>query len=235
MGYQLARHSCGTTPIGRDIQRSRQASYGRLPASRGPNERRAMTTASLSTSPPRRVTGRRPPRHPGLEKNPAAIVRKVCSVQLSGALQVPGPEGHRASQLLTAPTLTRQRSVGGLAYFGRRAAPEPALAPTRGDLTPQPAVGQLLPAGLVVVAGVQVHRGRIGQQPPAGPCTAVRVAAAVSRVTGSRPSSRRLAGAGTAASGMPAGSQTTERLRPCLRRSTRLGPRRSTRRGGGAA
>jgi hypothetical protein len=96
--------------------------------------------------------------------------------------------------------------------------------PTRGDLTPQPAVGQRLPAGLVVVAGVQVHRGRIGQQPPAGPCTAVRVAAAVSRVAASKPSWRRLAGAGTAASGMPAASQATERLRPCLRRSTGLGP-----------
>jgi|SRR5215211_541295 len=45
------------------------------------------------------------PRLPGLEKNPAAIVRKVCSVQLPGALQVPGPEGHRASHAANRPDL----------------------------------------------------------------------------------------------------------------------------------
>jgi AAA ATPase domain len=45
-----------------------------------------------------------------------------------------------------------------------------------------------------------------------------------SRVAASRPSSRWLAGAASAASGMPAASVATERLRPCLRRSTGLGP-----------
>jgi hypothetical protein len=45
-----------------------------------------------------------------------------------------------------------------------------------------------------------------------------------SRVAANSPSSRWLAGVGTAASGMPSASTATERLRPCLRRSTGLGP-----------
>jgi len=45
-----------------------------------------------------------------------------------------------------------------------------------------------------------------------------------SKVAASNPSSRWLAGAGTTANGIPVASVASERLRPCLRRSTGLGP-----------
>ena len=84
-----------------------------------------------------------------------------------------------------------------------------------GDLTDHPPLGQDLPAGLIVIAGVQVDRRPLGQHP--NHADGVQVAA-------SSPSSRRLAGAGTAPSGMPPASVRIERFRPCLRRSTGLGP-----------
>jgi hypothetical protein len=155
--------------------------------------------------------------------------RSRCDGAVDPPRSAPRPAAARTRPLSFAARYTSAACRTGCPRHGPLDHPAAARLnrrwrPTRGDLTPQPAVGQRLPAGLVVVAGVQVHRGRIGQQPPAGPCTAVRVAAAVSRVAASKPSWRRLAGAGTAASGMPAASQATERLRPCLRRSTGLGP-----------
>jgi hypothetical protein len=83
------------------------------------------------------------------------------------------------------------------------------------DLADHAALGQDLPAGLVVVAGVQVHH-RPGRQGPdhADGVEGGRqqpVVAAVGR-GGHRPS------------GMPPASVTIERLRPCLRRSVGLGP-----------
>ncbi|MDQ3930400.1 MAG: hypothetical protein M3328_14805 [Chloroflexota bacterium] len=45
-----------------------------------------------------------------------------------------------------------------------------------------------------------------------------------SRVAATSPSSRRLAGAASATSGLPSAWTATERFRPCLRRSTGLGP-----------
>ena len=52
----------------------------------------------------------------------------------------------------------------------------------------------------------------------------ISTAPMVSRVAASNPSSRQLAGAGTAASGRPPASTATERFSPCLRRSTGLVP-----------
>jgi hypothetical protein len=75
--------------------------------------------------------------------------------------------------------------------------------PASGARTDHPALGQHLPTRLVVVAGIQVHHWPAGQ--PADPNDRVQVVA-------SSPSSRWLAGAGTAASGMPSASTATERL-----------------------
>src|SRR5512132_1959655 len=91
--------------------------------------------------------------------------------------------------------------------------------PAGSNLTGHAACGQHLPTGLVVVAGVQVHHG-LGGQPP----IAVLAPARVSRVAPSSPSSRRLAAAETAPSGMPPASVTVERFRPYLRRSTGRAP-----------
>jgi hypothetical protein len=73
--------------------------------------------------------------------------------------------------------------------------------------------------GVAVVAGVQVHGG------PGGPW-AERVEGGKGLVQGGASSgeSWRLAGAGTAVSGMSPASVASERFRPCLPRSTGLRP-----------
>ena len=69
--------------------------------------------------------------------------------------------------------------------------------PAGSDLGDHLPFGQDLPAGLVVIAGIQVHHWPLGQHP---------TTPMVSRVAASSPSSRRLAGADTAPSGMPPAS-----------------------------
>jgi hypothetical protein len=84
-----------------------------------------------------------------------------------------------------------------------------------GDLTDHPRSSQDLATWLITVAGVQVHDRRVGSAP---------TIPMVSRVAASSPSPRWLAGAGSTASGTPPASTAIERFRPCLRRSTGLGP-----------
>ena len=102
---------------------------------------------------------------------------------------------------------------------GQRRWPGPVRAARGEQSHGHAARGQHLPAGLVVVAGAQVHHGSAGSLP-----IAVLAPARVSRVAPSSPSSRRLAAAGTAPSGMPPAAVTVERLRPYLRRSTGPAP-----------
>jgi hypothetical protein len=75
-------------------------------------------------------------------------------------------------------------------------------------------LGQNLPAGLVVVAGVQVHDRLGGQRPDRTDGVQGRREQAIVAVVDR----------GSAASGMPANSTAIERFSPCLRRSTGLGP-----------
>jgi hypothetical protein len=143
--------------------------------------------------------------------------------------------GHRQWRRWPGPART-QRPVGGARCTSaacRTGSPRRGCArsatgdrpgwgwhPTGGDLTNHPALGQDLPAGLPAVAGVQVHGERSRQRTNCRGGDARRGV----KVAASSPSSRRWAGAGRLARGMPPAWTATERFSPCLRRSTGLGP-----------
>jgi hypothetical protein len=84
-----------------------------------------------------------------------------------------------------------------------------------GNLAHHRALGQDRPAGMVAVAGVQVHHQLGGSG-----LTTSRA----SKVAASSPLSRWLAGAGTAASGARSPPRPPSASGPCLYQSTGLGP-----------
>ena len=141
-----------------------------------------------------------------------------------------GAAGRRRSRRWPAPARTRRPS-GAARYTSaacrigcpRRGCARPAsvgspgsgLARPRGDLADHAACGQRLPAGLVVVGGVQVHYRLGGQHADHGQGVDRR---------GQYPIVTTIGRAATVPTGMPCASVTVERFSPCLRRSAGLGP-----------
>jgi hypothetical protein len=171
---------------------------------------RHLTTSRARTTHPRphgRAAACQPP-------PPAPTQRAAPSFRRPASPSTANPDPHQPSGTrLTTLTKSPRRWIQAQSPIGGLPGSVPGCLGWRSGRPSRARPGHA--DRLIVVAGVQAHHRPGGQR--ADHRDGAKVAA-------SNPASRWLAGAGSAASGMPPASTATERFNPCLRRSTELGP-----------